>query len=201
MKIVPPSRPLQTRDVTDLALARAGVLVPHHVTTLPVKHVVQVALFGSRGYYRDAMGVPGKNDRGIYDDAIILRSGTAHVAFNANTDPSVVRKGRGTGASKGIATLKPGLWFFTLGLHQGKYLALRQSGKFTVVRDGIDGNYEDTGDAFGINIHKGGYGTTSSLGCQTIFPDQWPAFIALVQSEMKRAEQKTIPYVLVENPS
>lgn len=185
-KIVPPSRPLQKRDVTDAMLSA-------HLIDPP-----EVCLLGIRGYYRDTMGKPGVNDRGIYDDAIILRSSTAHVAFNANTDPSVVRKGRGTGAKKGIAKLKTGVWQFVLGPHRGKYLALRQSGKFTVIRDGIDGDYEDTGDGFGINIHKGGYGSTSSLGCQTIFPDQWPAFIALVQSELKRAGQKVIPYVLVE---
>ena len=49
-----------------------------------------------------------------------------------------------------------------------------------------------------INIHRGGYNTTSSLGCQTIHPSQWEAFIALAYLEMDRAGQKTIPYLLVE---
>jgi lysozyme len=49
-----------------------------------------------------------------------------------------------------------------------------------------------------INLHKGGTRTTSSEGCQTIHPSQWPAFVALVYSEMDRAGQKTIPYLLVE---
>lgn len=187
MKIVPPSRPLQTREDTDLIIR----------TLLPAGPPA-VVLVGIRGYYRDTMGVPGKNDRGIYDDAIILRSPTVHAAFNANTDPSVARKH--------VAVLKTGAWKYKIGTHglnkpaKQRYTALVQAGDVTVIRD-QEG--PDTG-MFGINIHRGGYGTTSSLGCQTIFPDQWPAFIALVQSELKRAtgpdgsSQKIIPYLLVE---
>ena len=56
------------------------------------------------------------------------------------------------------------------------------------------------GDSMGIaiNIHRGRYNTTSSEGCQTIYPSQWESFISLVYSEMDRAGQKTIPYLLVE---
>jgi lysozyme len=178
--IIPPSRPMQKR--ADTARELSGFAVTE-----------KVALLGVRGYYRDTMGVPGKNDRGIYDDAIFLYSPEAHVAFNANTDPSVTRKH--------IAVLRQGLWYYKVGIHglskpkAQQYTALVQAGEVTVIRDdeGSDKGY------FGINIHRGSYGSTSSLGCQTIFPDQWPAFIALVQSEMKRAGQKTIPYLLVEN--
>lgn len=181
MKIVPPSRPMQKRDQTAALLLKAGV-----TTTL--------ALLGVRGYYRDTLGKPGVNDRGIYDDAIFLYSPEAHVAFNANTDPSVARKH--------IAALKAGVWQYKVGIHglskpkTQQYTALVQAGEVTVIRDqeGPDTGY------FGINIHRGSYNGTSSLGCQTIFPDQWPAFIALVQSELKRAGQKAIHYVLVENP-
>jgi hypothetical protein len=172
---------MQTRLVTD-QLLRANIK-----TALPA-----VALLGMRGYYRDTMGRPGVNDRGIYDDAIILRTESAHVAFNANTDPSVARKH--------IAVLKRGVWQYKVGTHglskpkAQQYTALVQAGEVTVIRDqeGPDTGY------FGINIHRGSYSGTSSLGCQTIFPDQWAAFIALVQSELKRAAQKIIPYVLVE---
>lgn len=173
---------MQTRQVTDRLLSE------NIKGTLPA-----VCLLGSRGYYRDTMGRPGVNDRGYYDDAIILRTESAHVAFNANTDPSVARKH--------IAVLKAGVWQYRVGIHglskpkAQQYTALVQAGAVTVIRD-QEG--PETG-WFGINIHRGGYGTTSSLGCQTIFPDQWAAFIALVQSELKRAAQKTIPYVLVEN--
>ena len=78
---------------------------------------------------------------------------------------------------------------------------VQQMGEVTVIRDGSP-NYEDTGH-FGINIHKGGYQTTSSAGCQTIHPDQWHGFIHLVQAEAKRLfsnqwDTTIIPYILLE---
>ena len=80
---------------------------------------------GVRGYYRDTMGAPGVNDRGIYDEAIFLHTPSATVAFNGNTDPSRVKKGSGTGARKGMASLNPGVWkVHRFDLHNGKYLAL-----------------------------------------------------------------------------
>lgn len=187
MKLVPPSRPLQSRAETDQLIHDGWLTQPGKLPVVPA-----VVLVGIRGYYRDTMGAPGRNDRGIYDDAIILRSSTVHAAFNANTDPSVARKH--------VAVLKAGVWRYQVGTHglskpkAQRYTALVQAGDVTVIRDqeGSDTGY------FGINIHRGGYTGTSSLGCQTIFPDQWPAFIALVQSELKRYAQKIIPYLLVE---
>lgn len=159
---------------------------------------------GFRGYYRNTMGAPGVNDRGIYDDALFLYSPSVFAAFNGNTDPSAYRKGKGTGSGKGIATLKPGAWFVhKFDKHKGKYLALCQRlGPVTVIRDG-DPPYDDTGE-FGINIHRGGYKTTSSEGCQTIHPDQWESFIALAVDQAKRYHgdkwnKAVIPYVLLEN--
>lgn len=177
--IVPSSKPQQKRVVTENLLRKAGL------------QDTVLALVGIPGYYLDTMGKPGENDRGIYDDAIILISQEAHVTFNANTDPSSFRKG--------IATLKPGLWQYKLGIHglskpaNRRYEALVQAAPVTVHRDSQG---DETG-YFGINIHRGSYNSTSSLGCQTIFPDQWPAFIALVKSELKRTGLKTIPYLLV----
>jgi len=156
--------------------------------------VDRVALVGIRGYYRDSMGEKGKNDRGIYDDAMILLTPNVYASFNANTDPSVFRKG--------IATLKCGVHLYKKGNHgiskpNGGYPALRPANReesLPVTRDG-----ENDGFGIAINIHKGNHSSTSSAGCQTIYPNQWDAFIALVYSEMKRYNQKIIPYVLTEN--
>lgn len=154
------------------------------------KVTAAVAIVSIRGYYRDSMGTAGQNDRGIYDDALFIVSPSAFVSFNGNVDPSVFRKA--------IAVLQPGVWRYKIGIHglskpkPQRYTALVQAGPVTVLRD--QGGYE-TGE-FGINIHRGGVNGTSSLGCQTLPPDQWPAFIALVEAELKRANQTVVPYVL-----
>ena len=153
-----------------------------------------VKLVGIRGYYKDTMGKPGENDRGIYDDAIFLITPVLFFAFNANTDPSVFRTG--------IAKLVPGIHYFKKGKHGlskpgGGYDALRPDTPYEalpVTRDGVVG--EKLGVA--INIHKGSYNSTSSEGCQTIHPDQWMQFKNEVYHAMDREGQKRIPYILIE---
>ena len=179
MNILPPHRPQELAATTAALLARAGVTEP-------------VALLGERGYFRDSLGRPGENDRGIYDDALTLHTPAVHACFNANTDPSVTRRG--------VAVLKPGLWRYQLGVHNlskpvgRRYLALVQAAPVTVHRDG---GADDTG-VFGINIHHGNFGSTSSLGCQTIYPAQWDSFFALVKGELLRHRQTVVPYLLIE---
>lgn len=178
--MIPRSKPQQKREETLVTIKGAKVVDP-------------VCLVGIRGYYRDSMGAAGRNDVGIYDDALILVSPNVHAAFNGNVDPS--RLGYNPKAGKPMAQLKPGVWRYKLGLHgasrRNPYKALVQAGEVTVFR----GTREETG-WFGINIHRGSYNSTSSEGCQTVPPDQWPAFIALVEGEMKRANAKTLAYVL-----
>ncbi|MEG3182132.1 hypothetical protein [Sphingomonas sp. LT1P40] len=168
------------------------------VAPLGITRLDTLFVVGIRGYYLDTMGRAAANDRGIYDDALFVVAPDQHFsAYNGNTDPSRRRIGGGTGAGKGMACLKPGLWrAHRLGLHKGQYRALIQTGgKVTVTRDGTP-PYEDTG-YFGINIHRGGIGTTSSEGCQTIPPEQWPTFIANVDALAKRLGVVTVPYALV----
>lgn len=164
--------------------ARA-LIVPFNLTD-------KVIILGIRGYYKKTMGDPAKNDRGIYDDAIFIITPDIFESFNANTDPSVFRKR--------IATLKPGVHRYRKGNHgisKGPgYPALRPATpgeKLPVTRDGV-------GDSEGIaiNIHKGGFKTTSSEGCQTIHPNQWNRFISQVYHWMDEYSQRTVPYVLVE---
>ncbi len=162
-----------------------------------------VVIVGVRGYYKDSMGAPGVNDRGIYDDAIFIESAQIMVAYNGNTDPSSYRAGSGTGSTKGMASLNLGAWIvYRFDKHKGQYLALCQrAGPVTVTRDG-DPPYLDTG-MFGINIHRGRYNSTSSEGCQTVHPSQWESFIATAQDQVRRYfpdnwRAKTIPYVLLD---
>ena len=109
-----------------------GMLVRYRID----RAAYPIVVVGIRGYYRNSMGAPGVNDRGIYDDAIFIDTVQATVAFNGNTDPSVYRKGRGKGSQKGVATLNTGAWYVhRFDLHKGKYLALCQrSGEVTVTR-------------------------------------------------------------------
>lgn len=177
--ILPSSRPQQKREVSEKILAKAGVKDA-------------VALLGVRGYYLNSMGKAGVNDRGIYDDAIFIVSPNAYVSFNANTDPSIYRRR--------IATLLPGLYRYRKGRHgisKGPgYPALRPATKDEGLPVWRDGEGESIG--YAINIHRGSPKSTSSEGCQTIYPTQFDAFISLAYEEMDRYNQKTIPYLLIE---
>lgn len=195
MTMLPAGRPRMSQAELTALLEKNGIRLTDQD---------QVVVVGVRGYYRDTMGAAGRNDRGIYDDAIFLVSPSIFAAFNANTDPSRVRIGSGTGAGKGMASLNPGHYrVHRLDLHSGKYMALCQrAGPVTVTRDGLN-PYADTG-LFGINIHKGGFNTTSSEGCQTIHPNQWDAFIAAAVDQAKRVNPRnhravTFTYVLVND--
>lgn len=149
-------------------------------------------LVGRRGYYRDSMGVKGKNDRGIYDDAIFLILPDGRMkSYNANTDPTRLKPR--------VAQLKEGTWHYQVGTHNiskakhRRYEALVQAAAVTVARHNAG---DDTG-WFGINIHKGSRNSTSSEGCQTIHPDQWDGFMKDVKAAIEASGRKSIPYVLV----
>jgi lysozyme len=133
----------------------------------------KVAVVAIRGYYLDSMGKRGRNDRRIYDDAMFVVHPDGVERFQANTDPNGYRKGRGTGSRKGMAMLRPGIHRYGKGLHKGRQ-AFRQCERFTVIRDGAP-PYEDLG-YHAINLHSGGYTSTSSLGCQTIPKSTWQRF-------------------------
>ena len=176
-KLLPPARPQLSREAL---LDKLGSQKP----------VTPVFLVGWPGYYLATMGKKGENDRGIYDDAIFVVTPSVYASFNANTDPSVFRKG--------IATLCAGTHLYRQGPHGisrgNPYPAFRPANKteaLPVMRDG------DSKPSLGIaiNIHRGGWNSTSSLGCQTIHPSQWDAFQTLVYAEMNRHGQKVIPYV------
>jgi lysozyme len=157
-------------------------------------------LVGRRGYFGDTLGAVGQNDVGLYDDAIWLVERESMTAFNANCDP--------TRLAPGIARLLPGRWKYRPGTHglsrpkAQQYEALVQAGHVTVSRGG---GVLDTG-FFGINIHCGGEHGTSSLGCQTIPPDQWgdkhrpilPSFMGHIHRALadERRTDDVLTYIL-----
>jgi lysozyme len=151
-----------------------------------------VVILGFRGYYLDSVGEKGKNDRGVYDDAIIITSDKCHSTYNANTDPSLYKSG--------IASLVPGKYSYKLGVHglskpkAQRYEALVQAEPVIVARD--DGQTEE--GWFGINIHKGYNTTTGSAGCQTIAPDQWKAFIETMKQQLVFYKRKVVTYLLLD---
>jgi len=147
----------------------------------------EVCIVGIRGYRKRTMGAPDRNDRGIYDDAIcVIAADGSFRSFNANTDPSVYRKG--------IATLKPGIYEVVRHKHKGCYDAL-QIVCDTVNRDGQSG--DDVG-RHGINIHYGGERQTWSEGCQTLPKSSYWNFLRLVYGLMDKFGLTKITYLLIE---
>lgn len=168
----------------------------------PSKHLIVVAV---RGFDLDE-GVSGQNDRRIWDDRMFVITPNEIRSFEANTDPNGFRKGYGTGSNKGMACLKKGVWFFGKGNHKGTP-AFRQCCPFTVTRDGSP-NYDHTG-WHAINLHSGGQTSTSSLGCQTLKPNDFIAFRSFVYSMLDKCDNpfmkndwqqkvRAFPYILIE---
>jgi lysozyme len=177
----------------------------------PDRQIPNYLLVGKRGYYLNSMGDKGRNDRKVYDDAIFLLTPNVFAGFNANVDPSAWRQD--------IATLQPG-WYesYQFDTHNGSAphpAICQRAGTVIVYRDGTQNVKAGTEDKrgvclgkglwvgmFGINIHRGGKNGTSSLGCQTVPPNQWDAFYALAKGEAVRLfgtrwSRVTIPYCLI----
>lgn len=190
--MIPKSKPRAPRHVVqEAALASWG--------KDPMREAFpEFYVLGVRGYYRDTMGEVGENDRGLYDDAMFVVGPECFVAFNANVDPSRFKQG--------IATLIPGWYPYKPGNHGisrpgGGYPAFRpatEDESLPVYRDGEEGRSRRDGVA--INIHKGGWNTTSSEGCQTVHPSQWEAFHAIVTLELRKSGTRRFYYGLIDGP-
>ena len=113
--------------------------------------------------------------------------------------------------SKGTAILKEGQWrgMWGLGLHQGKYKALKQVKPITVIRDfDKDGEYdydsgrEETG-LFGINCHRANAKRESvvvgkwSAGCQVVQnPHEFDVLVKLCE-EAAEVHGNSFTYTLI----
>ena len=168
--------------------------------------MTRLSVIGVRGYYDDSMGLPDKNDRGIYDDAAFVISPETFESFNFNTDPSGWRTGLATLESPQRVVYKPG--YHGYGRSSG-HAAFRQASDVVVRRDrGVGrgtslgrGRFKDSpASRFWINLHRGGRTSTSSAGCQTVPPSQWKDFYALVRSELDQFEQESFSYYLYDGP-
>lgn len=188
MKMLPNSRPQITRaEVEQLVIKNGFAFAVGAITLVMIP-----------GYYAKSMGATTGNDRGVYDDALVVLTPNVYATFNANTDPSTHRVK--THQKQGIATLKPGVHPYKRGNHGiskpgGGYPAFRPATKGERLPVFRDGDSDENAFGVAINIHKGGYNGTSSEGCQTVHPAQWAGFYALVDVEMKRCKVETFNLV------
>lgn len=195
--MTPPTKPKATREQVAKAAASAWSQA-HPGQPLPDLYVLAV-----RGYYAN-MGTPGVNDLGVYDDALFIVSPHGFSGWNANTDPS--RGGWNDGAKKYMARLQPGVWKFRRLKHKMSsplgYMAFGQGPEpVTVERIRKTGEVanRETG-CFGINLHRGGINGTSSEGCLTLPPVQWPQFYGQLASALEIGSAKTFPLILINGP-
>lgn len=183
--------PLKSRPQASYAKIKEAV--EKEIGAIPTEW--NLFLVGVRGYYRDSMGKKGVNDRGIYDDAVFIVYKGEVLSFNFNVDPS--------GYKEGVAILRKGIHWYKKGLHgitrPNPYKAFRPATpdeSLIVNRQGQTG----TSKGIAINLHRGGVNGTSSLGCQTVPPQQWIEFQTLVYGMMEELNISKFPYVLIDGP-
>lgn len=154
-----------------------------------------VYLIGIRG-----RGIAGnENGRGKFNDELAWYSPAHFSSHIANVDPSKYRPGQGSGSSKGMATLKPGVHKYCRGKHKGLYDAFRQYAPVKIWRDGFKNLYSDVlGQT--INIHEGSrWGGTSSAGCQTLpYGAPWKLFKETGYSLLAQHNKSWFYYILVD---
>ncbi|WP_245318022.1 lysozyme [Ensifer sp. 1H6] len=189
-QLLPLHRPKQTFGVTKAVLQKFYDLIPEE------GHDDVVAVVAVRGYYLNAMGKEGANDRGIYDDAIFVVEPSGVHNFNGNTDPGRFARGIAKLKSRQAIRYRPGPHGFSR--KNGPYPAFRQDSNCTVIRDETGEDTDSPTGRFWINLHRGGITSTSSLGCQTVPPHQWNEFKTLVDGLLKKHGQETFYYVLVD---
>ena len=177
--------------------------------------------FEGGDYNLNIVGVRNSDTKGVvtnkFDDTLTLTYEVGgelkYHEFVATTDPGSHWE-KNLLSKDGVAILCPGQYrgSHTIGLHQGKYEALKQQKPVKVYRDNnMDGKYDMLEEniqegIFGINIHKAGSrveGSTQidkwSAGCQVISKES--DFIQLMEIAHKAAALygKSFTYTLIES--
>jgi hypothetical protein len=177
--------------------------------------------FEGGDYNLNIVGVRNSDTNGVvtnkFDDMITLTYEVGGVLkyheFDATTDPGAHWE-KNLLSKDGVAILVPNQYrgSHTIGMHQGKYEALKQQKPVKVYRDkNMDGKYDMLEEniqegIFGINIHKAGSrieGSTQidkwSAGCQVLSKES--DFNKLMELAHKAAALygKSFTYTLIES--
>lgn len=156
--------------------------------------------------------LPGQNVTNVFDDFITLtykvNGNWINKSWPATTDPG--KKGVLEYHNvNGVARLVPGQYLksHTIGLHQGKYEALKQLNNVKVWRDADkDLEFDEIKTqegVFGINIHKAGSDSTYvenwSEGCQVFKKSaDFEEFMSIIRLAAK-TQGNTFSYTLIES--
>jgi len=170
----------------------------------------------NKGYDINIVGIrnsePGSKVTNLFDDWLTLTYKINGVwqyhEWEATTDPG--KKGVVEYKNpNGVAILVPGQYrrSHTIGLHQGKYQALRQQSNVKVYRDSnrnltFDLNKIQEG-IFGINIHKAGQKSTWvenwSEGCQVFrMSKDFDSFMSICR-QARTIHGNSFSYTLIES--
>lgn len=187
----------------------------HAVTPVPENHLravlqahnitERVAVVGIRGYVQQfAESGAGKNLTGVYDDVICVVSDRECRTFLGNTDPSRLIVDPTTRLGRAILVTDQKIRYVRgiHGLHSlppdRQRQAWLQSSGATIRRWQADGSWgpEIKDQYIGANIHDGSISTTGSAGCQTLPPELWKEFDALLDAELRAAAQTQFYYCL-----
>ena len=175
-----------------------------------------------KGYDVNIVGIRNSDTHGKvtnkFDDTLTisykdLNGKWIYNEYNATTDPGSHWE-KNLLNKDGVAILKPGQYrgSHKLGLHQGKYEALRQKSPVKVYRDGDkDGQYDMIEEnvqegIFGINIHKAGgrvNGSTQidkwSAGCQVFSKESDFNEVMVIVDKAKEIWGNSFTYTLVDS--
>lgn len=187
-------------------------------TALKAKGYVWFDDIENKGYDLNIVGVrnssTGNKVTNLFDDMITVsyKDETGVWKFHEwmNTTEPGTKGVKEYHNPKGVARLVEGQYrgSHEIGLHQGKYEALRQKGKLKVYRDpNKDMIYDETiideGSGFGINIHKAGQDSTWvenwSEGCQVFKRvKDFDEFMKIIKKASK-IHGNSFTYTLIES--